>query len=202
MVSECTYISSNGYEFCFDMRPDAYPVEALGLVCPRWVEDLTADMKEWVAGRAAGKAFCMPTPTNATRRMAVTCECGLEQALNCSAGPSVAASSSMQHQTPFEIHRGFSSLQLETLLLNVACCPTCYVLRQTSACSTALTHGQESGTIICPCCPTPGLSPDDLLSGFGTRIWLQLKPECDTQGLLNEVEALDPFMLLNLRKLR
>lgn len=54
VVSECTYISSNGYEFCFDMRPGAYPVEALGLVCPRWEEDLTATMESWIDERTAG----------------------------------------------------------------------------------------------------------------------------------------------------
>eukprot|EP00878_Enallax_costatus_P035545 GHUV01039694.1.p2 GENE.GHUV01039694.1~~GHUV01039694.1.p2 ORF type:complete len:100 (-),score=16.80 GHUV01039694.1:464-763(-) len=49
---------------------------------------------------------------------------------------------------------------------------------------------------------TAGLLPDSLLDGCETRIWLQLKPGCDVKGLIDQLHVLDPFMLLNLRKLR
>ena len=56
-MSEVTYISSNGYNFCFDMRKDAYPIPGLGLVCPRWVEDLPDKLYSWVEQRAHAGAY-------------------------------------------------------------------------------------------------------------------------------------------------
>jgi hypothetical protein len=43
---------------------------------------------------------------------------------------------------------------------------------------------------------------DGLLKGFTTHIWMQLKPNCDRQKLEEQIASLDPFMLLNLRRLR
>jgi hypothetical protein len=54
VASEATYIASSGYEFCFDLRPGAYSVPWLGLVCPRWEEGLTQRMQGWAARRAQG----------------------------------------------------------------------------------------------------------------------------------------------------
>lgn len=42
----------------------------------------------------------------------------------------------------------------------------------------------------------------DILGGFTTRMWMQLKPDLDRQKLAQELCLLDPYMLLNLRKLR
>lgn len=50
-----TYISSNGYTFCFDMRPEAYDIPCLGLFCPRWEEGLQERMQEWLSQRLAGE---------------------------------------------------------------------------------------------------------------------------------------------------
>ena len=54
VASEVTYISSSGYTFAFDMRPDAYEVPCLGLVCPRWEEGLQEHMQRWLSQRVAG----------------------------------------------------------------------------------------------------------------------------------------------------
>jgi hypothetical protein len=56
VASEATYIASSGYEFCFDLRPGAYSVPWLGLVCPRWEGGLTQRMQGWAARRAQGGA--------------------------------------------------------------------------------------------------------------------------------------------------
>lgn len=50
-----TSISSNGYTFAFDMRPGAFPVPWLGLVCPRWEQDLQQHMLAWLDQRLAGR---------------------------------------------------------------------------------------------------------------------------------------------------
>lgn len=42
----------------------------------------------------------------------------------------------------------------------------------------------------------------DLLQGFGTLMWMQLKPDLDKQKLMEELQLLDPYMLLNLRQLK
>lgn len=42
----------------------------------------------------------------------------------------------------------------------------------------------------------------DILDGFSTRMWMQLKPDVDRQKLTQELCVLDPYMLLNLRKLK
>ena len=57
-------------------------------------------------------------------------------------------------------------------------------------------------SLLLLCIHAAGLLPGNLLEGYGTRIWLQLKPECDIKGLVDQLHVLDPFMLLNLRKLR
>jgi hypothetical protein len=58
VMSELTYISSNGYQFCFDMRKSAYPnTPGLGLVCPLWVEDLPQQLESWVQKEAHAGAF-------------------------------------------------------------------------------------------------------------------------------------------------
>jgi hypothetical protein len=41
-----------------------------------------------------------------------------------------------------------------------------------------------------------------VLEGFTTRIWMQLRPDLDRQRLTQELKLLDPYMLLNLRKLK
>lgn len=56
VVSEVTYINSAGFSFVFDMRPAAYSVPHLGLVCPRWEEGLTCRMSGWIRERLAGAA--------------------------------------------------------------------------------------------------------------------------------------------------
>jgi hypothetical protein len=53
VASEVTYISSSGYTFAFDMRPGAYNVPCLGLVCPCWEEGLQARMQDWLERRLA-----------------------------------------------------------------------------------------------------------------------------------------------------
>jgi hypothetical protein len=40
------------------------------------------------------------------------------------------------------------------------------------------------------------------LEGYGTCMWLDLKPDCDRQRLAQQLEGISPFMLLNLRQLR
>ena len=52
-----------------------------------------------------------------------------------------------------------------------------------------------------PVAPGCGV-PDDILAGCTTRIWMQLRPDMDRQRLTQELQLLDPHMLLNLRKLR
>jgi hypothetical protein len=42
----------------------------------------------------------------------------------------------------------------------------------------------------------------DILDDFTTRMWMQLKPGLDRQKLARELCLLDPYMLLNLRKLK
>lgn len=42
----------------------------------------------------------------------------------------------------------------------------------------------------------------DILDGFSTRMWMQLKPDLDRQKLTQELCLLDPYMLLNLRQLK
>lgn len=42
----------------------------------------------------------------------------------------------------------------------------------------------------------------DILDDFTTRMWMQLKPDLDRQKLARELCLLDPYMLLNLRKLK
>lgn len=51
------------------------------------------------------------------------------------------------------------------------------------------------------CLPGTGLSPS-ILEGCTTRIWMSLRPDLDMQRLTQELHMLDPYMLLNLRKLR
>lgn len=55
MASEVTYISSSGYKFAFDMRPEAYDVPCLGLVCPRWEDSLDEWMQQGLAQRLDGE---------------------------------------------------------------------------------------------------------------------------------------------------
>lgn len=104
VASEVTYISSSGYTFAFDMRPDAYSVPCLGLVCPRGEEGLQSRMHDWLEARLAQQGA-----------------------------------------------------------------------------------GVTAGT---------------LLEGCSTRIWMQLKPELDRDKLLHELCLVDPYMLLNLRRLK
>jgi hypothetical protein len=40
------------------------------------------------------------------------------------------------------------------------------------------------------------------LEGYGTCMWLDLKPDCDRQRLAQQLSSISPFMLLNLRQLR
>jgi hypothetical protein len=40
------------------------------------------------------------------------------------------------------------------------------------------------------------------LEGYGTCMWLDLKPDCDRQRLPQQLSSISPFMLLNLRQLR
>ena len=40
------------------------------------------------------------------------------------------------------------------------------------------------------------------LEGYGTCMWLDLKPDCDRQRLADQLRNISPFMLLNLRRLR
>lgn len=40
------------------------------------------------------------------------------------------------------------------------------------------------------------------LDGYGTCMWLDLKPDCDRQRLARQLGDISPFMLLNLRQLR
>lgn len=40
------------------------------------------------------------------------------------------------------------------------------------------------------------------LEGYGTCMWLDLKPDCDRQRLADQLRSISPFMLLNLRQLR
>lgn len=40
------------------------------------------------------------------------------------------------------------------------------------------------------------------LEGCQTRIWLQLRPDCDRALLVKQLADLSPYMLLNLRQLR
>jgi hypothetical protein len=40
------------------------------------------------------------------------------------------------------------------------------------------------------------------LEGYGTCMWLDLKPDCDRQRLAQQLKSISPFMLLNLRQLR
>jgi len=42
----------------------------------------------------------------------------------------------------------------------------------------------------------------EVLEGFTTLIWMQLRPGLDRQRLIQELKLLDPYMLLNLRKLK
>ena len=61
VMSEVTYISSNGYHFCFDMRKGTYPIPGLGLVCPRWMEDLPSKLDAWIQQKAKGGMFQHPS---------------------------------------------------------------------------------------------------------------------------------------------
>lgn len=47
-----------------------------------------------------------------------------------------------------------------------------------------------------------GVTAGTLLKGCSTRIWMQLKPELDRDKLLHELCLVDPYMLLNLRRLK
>lgn len=51
------------------------------------------------------------------------------------------------------------------------------------------------------CCAGTGAGAE-VLEGFTTRIWMQLRPDLDRQRLTQELRLLDPYMLLNLRKLK
>jgi hypothetical protein len=55
VASEVTYISSSGYNFAFDMCPEAYDTPCLGLFCPRWEDGLQDRMVGWMASRLSGR---------------------------------------------------------------------------------------------------------------------------------------------------
>jgi hypothetical protein len=61
VASEVTYISSVGYTFAFDMRPHAYEVPCLGMVCPRWEEGLQQRMQAWLEQRLQGGRAVLAT---------------------------------------------------------------------------------------------------------------------------------------------
>jgi hypothetical protein len=59
LIAQATYIDSGGFNFVFDTRPESYPHDPelrwLGLVCPRWEEDLSSKMEQWVTQSLAGR---------------------------------------------------------------------------------------------------------------------------------------------------
>lgn len=63
----------------------------------------------------------------------------------------------------------------------------------------SITHINYSFCAVC--CTGTGVGTE-VLEGFTTRIWMQLRPDLDSQRLTQELRLLDPYMLLNLRKLK
>jgi hypothetical protein len=63
---------------------------------------------------------------------------------------------------------------------------------QTAPCLSCVLHCLAAGTGV----------RADILDEYTTRMWMQLKPDLDRQKLARELCLLDPYMLLNLRKLK
>lgn len=175
VASELTYISSSGYTFAFDMRPGAFDVPWLGLVCPRWEPDLQERMLGWLGQRLAGG--CQ------------TCA-GAASTLRC-------------------CQNTLLLVKLDRCIMHHAadsCLPAAATIAP--ACSDQLalqtTWRAAAGLDLVAgalCCAGTGVGCD-ILDGFTTRMWLSLKPDVDRSKLTQELCLLDPYMLLNLRKLK